>query len=182
MKRIVAFFFLAVFFPCSLCAEQNATDDFGRLLIQNVLQAGSNALQQYADDEDLSTFPQSQNALANQRNAAQASPSLQSLLGGTMIDAWKEELKDEFEAYAERVSDKAAKSVLKRLDRDGEIRASLQKNMQTLEFLTWCLVGYLFVVTIALLVGMAKLMRANKKMMVELRSLQSTADAIKKKV
>lgn len=178
MKRIVAFFFFVLFFPCALFARQHSEDDFGRMLIQSVLQAGSNALQQYAEEEDGSS---SQSALPNQRDDVQASPSLQSLFGGTMVEAWKEELKTEFADYAERVSDKAAKSVLKRLDRDGEIRASLQKNMQTLEVLAWCLVAYLFVVTLTLLIGISKIKRTNKRLMIEIRSLQSMAEALNKK-
>lgn len=163
-------------------ARQSSSDDFGRMLIQTVLQAGSNAFQQYAEEEDIPISPQAQNTRSYQNNAAQSSLSLQSLLGGTLLDTWKEELKTEFEDYVAKLSDKASKSVLKRLDRDGEIRIALQKNMQMLEILAWCLVAYLFAVTIALLIGMAKLMRANRRLLFELRNLQSSVEVVKNKL
>lgn len=183
MKCAFIFFLAVVLTPFHVLAQQNAAEDPGRAFIQSVLQAGTRALLQAgasspSEDGDGSGVP----ALRSLPQDFSTHFSLDSLLSESPLALWRDEIKAELGNYVEELSDRATKSVMKRLDKEGEIRGQLQSSVRMVEILAWCLMGYLFVVTVILIAGMQRLLRFNKKLYVELRSLQGTVKSLSEKL
>lgn len=103
--------------------------------------------------------------------------SVETLLGSLGITAWKQEAEEEMSAYVAKLSDKATASIVKRLDRDGEIRVGLQQNMHSIRILCWILVIYLFGISPFMFV----LLASNRRMRKQLVQLNEKLDAIVRK-
>lgn len=164
----------AIFFIHTLPAFASAQGDAGRALIQTVLQSGLEALQNDRNPAvpTLEEPPQAETAAP----LPEAKP-VKALLGSLGVAAWKQEAEEEMSAYVAKLADKATASIVKRLDRDGEIRAGLQQNMHSIRILCWILVIYLFGISPFMFV----LLASNRRMRKQLAMMNEKLDAVIKK-
>lgn len=162
-------------------AEASSQGDAGRALIQTVLQSGLQAL-----EKDRATQPPTlpgrpateESPLHAGEAAARRPPPLRNLMDSLGIEAMKDEAQEEMAAYVGKLADKATASIVKRLDRDGEIRARLQHNMHSLEVLCWGLVIYLFLISAVLLFSMRRLLSSNRRMREQLDRMAARVEAL----
>lgn len=159
-------------------ADASHQRDPGRALIRTVLQSGLEALQKDRTPQHSSP----QNPLPAEENDGQPAipqaPTLQGALDALGVAAWKEQFQEETAAYVSKLADKATASIIKRLDHDGEIRAKLEHNMQSVEILCWGVVIYLFCISLLLLLSMKRLLASNRRMRDQLDRMASRLDAL----
>lgn len=164
----------AIFFVHSVPASASSQGDAGRALIQTVLQSSLEALQNDSNPPipTLEEPPPAETAAPHPK----AKP-VEALLGSLGVGAWKQEAEEEMSAYVAKLADKATASIVKRLDRDGEIRAGLQQNMHSIRILCWILVIYLFGISPFMFV----LLASNRRMRRQLELANEKLDLLVRK-
>ncbi len=152
--------------------------DAGRTLIRTVLRSGLEALQNDGPSQALPVpggedIPQTTPTVPPASKAGKVG-KVDALLETLGVSTWKEQAEEELNAVATQLADKATASIVKRLDRDGEIRAGLQQNMRSIRILCWILVIYLFGISPFMFV----LLASNRRMRRQLAMLNEKLDLL----
>lgn len=166
----VAVLAAALFFAHSFPSAASTQGDAGRALIQTVLQSGLEALQ---NDREPAVPTLEETPPTQISSHVPKSRQVETLLGSLGVAAWKQQAEEEMSAYVAKLADKATASIVKRLDKDGEIRAGLQQNMHSIHILCWILVIYLFGISPFMFV----LLASNRRMRKQLAMLNEKLDA-----
>ena len=165
-RKLVLFLFFLLFLPGLASAKSDAKD-----IMRDLLQIGLQAVEQGASAEQTASEAADQTTPGRQpqKVASTAASALTRSVRASLesvLDSVKERYKEEGKVYARQIGDLLAERVAH--------NPRIQTTITTLQTLCWALVIYLTLVSLALLIGMRRLSKRNREILLLLRELSNS--------